>query len=574
MGAVALYLKPNNKREKERLLQSLEKPVVIGRGQSADVQLKDFRCDNLHALIEFDSDKKFYRLIDLGSHYGTYVNNRRIQEHPLRPGESFRIGSHQFSIQALKSTEEKPRPLRTEMPKTLERQKPTKEDLVTAKTLLQTKLSWGEKVLDVRTFNEGAKVTLGAQKEATFILPLKRSKEVNAPFCIASYEHGQLQLTLPLEVHGLVWIGNATYSIDALRHEDKDSSDFRDLSLTLRVGDRAHLEVDELSLEFQFVSPADKIPLWTFRRPDPGLLKWMGGLTAVFFLVLLAVLFAPIKEKEQTLDDVSEKLKKVVYDAGIADALKKQQAAIGELAANLEGGRARGEEGQATARKAPTPAASQAAAQPPPSPTTNTSQPQPEKVNFDAAFNRTSETPVTEAPSAVGMPTTGNTVSAIANGSFARGSKGLGAGGGGQSVGIGQLKGLSTGGGMGAGDYGLAPSKGREVEVAQTQDIEIMGGLDPDVIAAIIKRYLPQVRHCYEQHLSQNPNLKGKVKVAFTIGPQGNVADSSVVESTLKHAATEACIIAKTRTWQFPKPRGGGTVGVRYPFLLMSNTGQ
>src|SRR5690606_27332967 len=112
---------------------------------------------------------------DLGSHYGTYVNNRRIQEHPLRPGESFRIGSHQFSIQALRSQDEKPRPLRVaDTSKNLERQKPTKEDLVTAKTLLQTKLSWGEKVLDVRTFNEGAKVTLGAQKEATFILPLKR----------------------------------------------------------------------------------------------------------------------------------------------------------------------------------------------------------------------------------------------------------------------------------------------------------------------------------------------------------------------------------------------------------------
>src|SRR5690606_9522622 len=109
--------------------------------------------------------------------------------------------------------------------------------------------------------------------------------------------------------------------------------------------------------------------------------------------------------------------------------------------------------------------------------------------------------------------------------------------------------------------------------IAEEEEVIILGGLDPDVIAAIIKRYLSQIRNCYEQQLVTHPNLKGKVAVSFVIGGDGTVRKADIAETTLNNAATESCILSKIRTWKFPKPLGGGSVGVKYPFLLMSNSG-
>jgi len=49
----------------------------------------------------------------------------------------------------------------------------------------------------------------------------------------------------------------------------------------------------------------------------------------------------------------------------------------------------------------------------------------------------------------------------------------------------------------------------------------------------------------------------------------GRVVPASVVQaSTLGDKPTEDCIASAVRTWQFPKPKGGGLVIVAYPFKL------
>ena len=35
-----------------------------------------------------------------------------------------------------------------------------------------------------------------------------------------------------------------------------------------------------------------------------------------------------------------------------------------------------------------------------------------------------------------------------------------------------------------------------------------------------------------------------------------------------KAEGVERCITGKIKNWAFPRPRGGGTVEVRYPFIL------
>ena len=57
----------------------------------------------------------------------------------------------------------------------------------------------------------------------------------------------------------------------------------------------------------------------------------------------------------------------------------------------------------------------------------------------------------------------------------------------------------------------------------------------------------------------------------FTIAANGMVQSASVTETTLKNSEVERCITAKIRTWKFPKPKGGGIVIVKYPFIFKTS---
>jgi hypothetical protein len=99
---------------------------------------------------------------------------------------------------------------------------------------------------------------------------------------------------------------------------------------------------------------------------------------------------------------------------------------------------------------------------------------------------------------------------------------------------------------------------------------EVQGGLDKDLIRRVVRAHINEVRHCYNQGLARDPNLKGRVSVQFQIGATGKVPTANVSESDLKDKSVSNCIASAVRRWQFPKPQGGGTVIVTYPFVLQS----
>ncbi len=99
-------------------------------------------------------------------------------------------------------------------------------------------------------------------------------------------------------------------------------------------------------------------------------------------------------------------------------------------------------------------------------------------------------------------------------------------------------------------------------------DAFVGGGLDRNAIAAVINRHLSEVRFCYEQGLQQKPKLSGRLSMDFLIGPSGVVSSAKVANSSLNHARVEGCIRDRLKTWNFPRPVGGVTVKVSYPFIL------
>jgi TonB family protein len=150
-----------------------------------------------------------------------------------------------------------------------------------------------------------------------------------------------------------------------------------------------------------------------------------------------------------------------------------------------------------------------------------------------------------------------------------RGSGG-GGGGTGDTIGIGGIGTKGRGGGTsnyGSGVGVLGGKQSVDVGITSSEPM-VMGSLDKELIRQVIQRNRGQIRFCYESQLTKYPKLNGKVAVKFVINAEGKVVSSEVAQSTAGNAELESCVAGRVRTWQFPKPKGGGVVIVTYPFIF------
>lgn len=131
-------------------------------------------------------------------------------------------------------------------------------------------------------------------------------------------------------------------------------------------------------------------------------------------------------------------------------------------------------------------------------------------------------------------------------------------------------KGTSGGGKGGYGNTLVASGSGNGISAiaVSSSDMVLEGGISRYAINATIAKYLNQVRRCYETQLKKKPDLQGLVEMSFEINSTGRLNFARVNRTTLKDQATEKCISTKMMTWQFPKPKGGVKVPVKYPFML------
>jgi TonB family protein len=88
-----------------------------------------------------------------------------------------------------------------------------------------------------------------------------------------------------------------------------------------------------------------------------------------------------------------------------------------------------------------------------------------------------------------------------------------------------------------------------------------------EVIGSVIKAHSGEVRRCYEAQFRSHPDLAGKITVAFTIEPSGQVTDAGITENALGEKVGQ-CVVAAMRTWHYPRPFGGEAVRVSYPWVF------
>src|SRR3989339_862707 len=327
MKSAALY-KLDTTSEQEIFLAHVGNRLSIGSSPNADLCLSDWRCGGIHALIKRDdssddSNEKI-NIIDLGSYYGTYVNRKKVEITPLVEGDIVSIGDQKIILRYTEKTStiynNEDGQIRDNVV-VLEKAKAKRKAniLESQKTILEASLYWGGQLLEVKSLGPGAKVTIGDPKKSTFGVVLEEFKKYKLGkkqvYRLAEYKKGQLSLKIPQECGGIVWMGNKSYALDTLRIYEKTLAGTEYLNISLRMGDRAHLEFGELSLFFNFTAPAEKIRKeLPFQRMDKTLLKIIGGIL-LFYLFIFGILSLVEPEvKEKTIEDIPENLKKIVYD--------------------------------------------------------------------------------------------------------------------------------------------------------------------------------------------------------------------------------------------------------------------
>lgn len=121
------------------------------------------------------------------------------------------------------------------------------------------------------------------------------------------------------------------------------------------------------------------------------------------------------------------------------------------------------------------------------------------------------------------------------------------------------------------GAKGLVDSKGAFTSFIEAKTV-VLGSIDPDLLRKILRKYIPQFRHCYQQELEfHNDKLEGVVDLDFRINGKGKVSKVKVLSQNGKFSTEGTKCMAKVLTIiQFPKPKGGGVVDVRQPLNFYS----
>jgi hypothetical protein len=93
------------------------------------------------------------------------------------------------------------------------------------------------------------------------------------------------------------------------------------------------------------------------------------------------------------------------------------------------------------------------------------------------------------------------------------------------------------------------------------------GRMAPEVIQRIVRSSYGTIRKCYEQGLTHEPTLEGRVSVRFIIETDGRTVDAVLQDNTVPDCRVATCIRDEFAKLTYPAPKGG-KVTVVYPIFL------
>ncbi|MGE6761856.1 TonB family protein [Corallococcus interemptor] len=440
--------------------------------------------------------------------------------------------------------------------------------------VLQVSMLWGDQMLEVQHFKDGAPVTIGEGAKTTFTV---YSPQVGKSHVLAVSKGDKLELRAPAGSGVFVTNKGDVRTKDALRAAGQlnAASAEAEQLFTLGLHDRAEVSLGTLAFVVRYVKPSPAILATSLSDRDFSFFKIAAICILASAAFVTAMVLTP-RTETKSADDVFESQQRVAKFLIAPE--KKEEAKKLQLSGVEEGAKAKDEEGKFGKQEAKQ---EEAAPSKPGTPVVDKSKKEKDrqvvgKVGLLGALKgMKGGASDVFGPGGIGTGINnslgglkGGAAMGDAHGVGGLGSRGTGNGGGGTALGIGGLG--TQGNGRGTGGSGGIDLGGRGKSVTKVipGKTTVIGGLDKDVIAKVIRRHQNEIKYCYESELNKNPALAGKVAVAFTIDPAGAVADASVSESTLGSTPAEQCMISRIRRWKFPEPKGGGVVNVTYPWLF------
>jgi hypothetical protein len=96
----------------------------------------------------------------------------------------------------------------------------------------------------------------------------------------------------------------------------------------------------------------------------------------------------------------------------------------------------------------------------------------------------------------------------------------------------------------------------------------VLGAISANDVKVGVQAKMADINRCYQDALVENKTLSGKVLVRFTIDEDGRVSKTGIRSTSLRHATTEACVVAKLSEVRFPSLEHGRVAIVTYPFVF------
>jgi Tfp pilus assembly protein PilF len=122
-----------------------------------------------------------------------------------------------------------------------------------------------------------------------------------------------------------------------------------------------------------------------------------------------------------------------------------------------------------------------------------------------------------------------------------------------------------------SGSKGLASKSGIDTTYTDQKAV-VLGSMDPELLRKILREYLPQFKHCYQEELEYtNEHAKGVMDLLFRINKYGKANRISIKTKGSKFSKKGTnCMSGVLKLIQFPKPKGGGVVDVKQPLNFLS----
>lgn len=571
-----------------------KKKILIGSSDKCDFRLSDKSVSSMHAFLCVKGEG--FMIKDLYSETGVFVNGKRVDEASVFPGDTITIGTLSFAVEGLEDEASVFNP--DEEIKTIET--PSFVELPPREGLVFIDGEYCDIKFDDSGFEplaaipeihiNGEYVELDQTEAPLDIVHLTKHKRLE----VISYVNG-----LMMEISYLD-LKNGDYYLNSQKKSKFDIL-FHTLSKTkifsiqngelkffaneqvipsvfwdkINLNDSLFLSHGTEQVSFRLVDHATGwrgIP--AFYR-DREFYKNSSKIFASVFIPLLLLLFVTIPRNEDIKEEIAvvyklpEKLVKPTEAQEKSDLKSEVLTSKTENTGQKENNQpnqkvemAAASQHQKVQAKATAPSA--AAAQP-----VETTPVKAYEFKSSVAFNSL----VGDAPK---INTQGsNAKNAVKDANFNAGTSDNGALVAGADVGVSKFNGSDKSGSGSAsyGSRGLASKSGFDSSYLEPKTV-VLGSMDPELLRKILREYIPQFRHCYQQELIANSDkIKGVIDLHFTISAVGKVSKYNIKVKDAQFSPRGVnCMGQVLGVIDFPKPKGGGVVDVRQPLNFFAET--